>query len=100
MKSLSLYTAAALTLASSVTGQTNLGNFKIPRNRVCNVAAHNDGTDDTPAILAAINSCNPGGRVVFQAGNSYTVGTAMNITNLDHMDLRKYTWQMFYQTCH
>lgn len=85
MRSFSLFAAAALSLVSSTFAepQTSLGNFIIPRNRVCNVVGHNNGTDDTPAILAAINSCNPGGKVVFLANTSYTIGTAMNITNLN-----------------
>jgi len=90
MHLLSLYAAAVLSLAISVVAvpQTSLGDFKIPRNRICNVRSYNNGSDDTPAILSAINSCNPGGKVVFLANSSYTIGTAMNLTHLQHIDIR------------
>lgn len=59
-----------------------------PRNRNCYVQSHNDGvTDDSPYILAAINKCNNGGHVIFSEGTSYVIGTALDLTFLNHIDL-------------
>ena len=61
-----------------------------PRTKVCTVSSHKDGvTDDSPYILSAINACNPGGHVVFSKGTKYIIGTALNLTNLSHVDLGK-----------
>ncbi|KAH0369259.1 PGX, glycoside hydrolase family 28 protein, partial [Aureobasidium melanogenum] len=58
------------------------------RNRVCYVSSHNDGvTDDSNYILSAINKCNNGGHVIFSEGQKYVIGTALNLTNLNHIDL-------------
>ena len=58
------------------------------RNRNCYVSSHNDGvTDDSPNILDAINKCNNGGHVIFSQGTKYVIGTALNLTNLEHIDL-------------
>jgi galacturan 1,4-alpha-galacturonidase len=60
------------------------------RNRNCYVSSHNDGvTDDSPYILDAINKCNPGGHVIFSEGTDYVIGTALDLTNLTHVDLGK-----------
>ncbi|CAK7234273.1 Exopolygalacturonase [Sporothrix bragantina] len=59
-----------------------------PRNRVCYVQTHGDGvTDDSPYILEAFHACNKGGHVVFREGVTYLVGTAMDWTFLDNIDL-------------
>lgn len=59
-----------------------------PRSRDCYVQSHNDGkTDDSPYILEAINSCNNGGHVIFSQGTNYVIGTALNLTDLKHIDL-------------
>lgn len=58
-----------------------------PRTKVCTVPAHNDGTDDSPAILQAVKDCNNGGQVVFSKGNRYTIGTALDLTFLSSIDL-------------
>ncbi|THW32209.1 PGX, glycoside hydrolase family 28 protein [Aureobasidium pullulans] len=58
------------------------------RNKVCYVSSHNDGvTDDSEYILSAINKCNNGGHVIFSQGQKYVIGTALNLTNLNHIDL-------------
>lgn len=58
------------------------------RNRDCYVKSHNDGvTDDSPYILEAIDKCNNGGHVIFPQGTSYVIGTALNLTYLNHIDL-------------
>lgn len=60
------------------------------RNRNCYVSSHNDGvTDDSPYILEAINKCNPGGHVIFSEGTQYVIGTALDLTNLTHVDIGK-----------
>lgn len=61
-----------------------------PRNKDCYVSSHNDGvTDDSPYIMEAINKCNPGGHVIFSEGTKYVIGTALDLTNLTHVDLGK-----------
>lgn len=58
------------------------------RNRNCYVKSHNDmKTDDSPYILDAINKCNPGGHVIFSQGTTYVIGTALDLTNLNHVDI-------------
>ncbi|KAL1304063.1 hypothetical protein AAFC00_000498 [Neodothiora populina] len=60
----------------------------LARTKDCVVATHGDGkTDDSPAILSAIKECNPGGHVVFSSGKTYIIGTALDLTNLTHVDL-------------
>ncbi|KAF4312854.1 Exopolygalacturonase X-1 [Botryosphaeria dothidea] len=56
------------------------------RNKTCVVPASGDGSDDGPAILKAFQSCNPGGSVVLSANTTYTVGTALDLTFLKHVD--------------
>jgi galacturan 1,4-alpha-galacturonidase len=59
-----------------------------PRHKVCYVKSHNDGiTDDTSYILDALHSCNNGGHVVFKEGTEYLIGTALDLTFLNHIDL-------------
>jgi galacturan 1,4-alpha-galacturonidase len=61
-----------------------------PRNRVCYVKSHNDGaTDDSKYILDALHDCNNGGHVVFKEGLKYTIGTALDLTFLNHIDIGK-----------
>src|SRR4051812_43983283 len=57
-----------------------------PRHKVCYVKGHNDGvTDDSPHILNALHSCNNGGHVVFKEGTEYLIGTALDLTFLNHV---------------
>ena len=59
-----------------------------PRNKVCHVRSHNDGvTDDSKYILDALHRCNNGGHVVFSEGKKYTIGTALDLTFLEHIDI-------------
>lgn len=64
------------------------------RNKTCVVPASGDGSDDGPAILKAFQSCNPGGSVVLSANTTYTVGTALDLTFLKHVD-----WGEFHIPC-
>ena len=58
------------------------------RHRECYVKSHNDfKTDDSPYILEAIDKCNNGGRVIFPQGMTYVIGTALNLTYLNCIDL-------------
>lgn len=57
------------------------------RNRECKVKTHGNGNDDSEYILAALKSCNNGGKVVFD--KNYTIGTALDIQWLKHIDLGK-----------
>lgn len=72
--------------------------FKVspPRGKNCYVSSHNDGvTDDSPFIMDAVNKCNPGGHVIFSQGTKYVIGTALDLSNLNHVDLGKLHAEMF-----
>ncbi|KAL5339596.1 pectin lyase fold/virulence factor [Aspergillus crustosus] len=58
-----------------------------PRKKVCHVRSHGDGSDDSEFILSALKKCNHGGKVVFAEEEEYTVGTALDLTFLKHVDL-------------
>jgi galacturan 1,4-alpha-galacturonidase len=57
------------------------------RTRTCHVANHGNGVDDSKNILQALHKCNNGGKVVFDEDKTYTVGTALDMTFLKHVDL-------------
>ncbi|KAL1999933.1 hypothetical protein VTN02DRAFT_3789 [Thermoascus thermophilus] len=57
------------------------------RTKVCHVPSRGDGTDDSAAILRALHECNHGGKVVFDQDKHYTIGTALDLTFLKHIDL-------------
>jgi galacturan 1,4-alpha-galacturonidase len=60
------------------------------RHKVCYVKSHNDGvTDDSKYIMNALHACNNGGHVVFKEGTEYLIGTALDLTFLNHIDLGK-----------
>ena len=60
------------------------------RNKVCYVPSHNDSvTDDSHYILDTLHDCNNGGHVVFKEGLKYTIGTALDLTFLNHIDIGK-----------
>ncbi|QDS68091.1 hypothetical protein FKW77_010065 [Venturia effusa] len=56
-----------------------------PRDRECIVKGGT--TEDSAAILSAVKSCINGGKVVFSAGTTYTIGKALDLTNLTKIDL-------------
>lgn len=67
-----------------------------PCTRSCTVARPKAGRivngvktpyDSGKDILYAVNQCNPGGAVHFEKGQVYTVGTALDLTNLKNVDL-------------
>ncbi|OJJ55877.1 hypothetical protein ASPSYDRAFT_60051 [Aspergillus sydowii CBS 593.65] len=58
-----------------------------PREKVCHVRSHGDGSDDSKFILSALHQCNHGGKVVFAEDKEYTIGTALDLTFLKHIDL-------------
>jgi galacturan 1,4-alpha-galacturonidase len=59
-----------------------------PRTATCKVESHNDGiTDDSSYIISAFHSCNHGGHVVFNTGLTYVIGTALDLTFLNHIDI-------------
>ncbi|KAI1309687.1 polygalacturonase [Xylaria venustula] len=55
------------------------------RNKTCSVTALGSGEDDAPQILDAFNNCNNGGTIILD-GN-YTIGTALDLTFLDSVDV-------------
>ncbi|KAI8932261.1 Exopolygalacturonase [Plenodomus lindquistii] len=57
------------------------------RTKTCVVKANGSGKDDSANILSAVKSCNNGGHVVFSKDSSYTIGTALDLTFLKHVDL-------------
>ncbi|KAF2216812.1 glycoside hydrolase family 28 protein [Cercospora zeae-maydis SCOH1-5] len=58
------------------------------RTKTCFVESHDDlRTDDSEYIIDALNKCNHGGHVVFPRGTTYVIGTALDLTFLDHVDL-------------
>ncbi|CBF78078.1 hypothetical protein AN8761.2 [Aspergillus nidulans FGSC A4] len=61
--------------------------YSHPRKKVCHVRSHGDGRDDSAFILSALKSCNNGGKVVFAEEKEYTIGTALDLTFLKHVDL-------------
>lgn len=57
------------------------------RTKTCIVEACGDGSDDSENILKAIKECNNGGHVVFPKKDKFTIGTALDLTFLEHIDL-------------
>lgn len=57
------------------------------RHKICNVANNGGGRDDSANIMSALRQCNHGGKVVFDAGKTYTVGQALDMTFLRNVDL-------------
>lgn len=58
------------------------------RTKTCFVKSHNDSiSDDSTYILDALHDCNNGGHVVFKEGIKYTIGTALDLTFLKHIDI-------------
>lgn len=58
------------------------------RHRQCKVKSHGDmKTDDSKYILEALHKCNDGGKVVFPAGRTYVIGTALDLQFLKHIDI-------------
>ncbi|KAJ5640728.1 hypothetical protein N7528_000353 [Penicillium herquei] len=58
-----------------------------PRTKTCHVSTYGDERDDSKFILSALKECNNGGKVVFDADKFYTIGTALDMTFLKHVDL-------------
>ncbi|OJJ43913.1 hypothetical protein ASPZODRAFT_893358 [Penicilliopsis zonata CBS 506.65] len=57
-----------------------------PRTKTCKVEANGHGRDDSNNILKALKECNNGGKVVFDK-DFYTIGTALDMTWLKHIDI-------------
>ncbi|CAO2649859.1 Nn.00g011510.m01.CDS01 [Neocucurbitaria sp. VM-36] len=57
------------------------------RTKTCVVKAYGNGTDDSQNILKAIKDCNNGGHVIFPKDKKFTIGTALDLTFLKHIDL-------------
>nr|ASM94208.1 exopolygalacturonase [Evansstolkia leycettana] len=58
-----------------------------PRVKTCHVENHGNGVDDSKNILQALHQCNNGGKVVFDEGKTYTIGTALDMTFLKNVDI-------------
>lgn len=61
--------------------------FSPPRdsNKTCSVAPSNNGSDSSPAILAAFQKCNNGGTIILDA--EYTIASRLNLTFLQSVDV-------------
>lgn len=115
-KTLATAFVAALLPATSLAGSLPEGyisgyggpNFKIgpyqpcrpippspPRTRTCVVKANADGSDDSANILAALHECNNGGHVIFTKNEKYIIGTALDMTFLNHVDIGNYCHLFF-----
>lgn len=57
--------------------------------KTCTVKTYSNGTDDTPAILAAFKECGKGGNVVF-LNETYYVNSVMNTTGLCDCEIDLY----------
>lgn len=57
------------------------------RTKFCTVQTHGNGSDDSAYILSAFHECNDGGHVLFAQDSTYTIGTAMDWTFLQHIDI-------------
>ncbi|EMD95672.1 glycoside hydrolase family 28 protein [Bipolaris maydis ATCC 48331] len=57
------------------------------RNKKCMLKARGGGKDDSANILSAVKRCNNGGQVVFPKGQHFTIGTALDLTFLNRIDL-------------
>jgi hypothetical protein len=58
-------------------------------NKLCTVKPNLNGSDDTPAILQAFDSCGKNGHIVF-INETYYVNTVMNTTGLENVDIDLY----------
>lgn len=54
--------------------------------RRCVVPAKNDGTDDSPAILAVFCNCKRDSEIVFQ-NTTYNIAQVMNVTGLENVKI-------------
>ncbi|KAL5119373.1 Exopolygalacturonase [Pleosporales sp. CAS-2024a] len=73
-----------------IVGPHHLGNplpVSPARKKICVVKANEDGSDDSAEILKAIQKCNHGGHVVFPKDKTFTIGTALDLTFLNRIDL-------------
>jgi galacturan 1,4-alpha-galacturonidase len=59
------------------------------KDTTCTIKPSLDGSDDTPAILKAFDSCGKNGRIVF-INETYHVNTVMNTTGLENVDIDLY----------
>lgn len=57
------------------------------RTKTCTVKSLGSGKDDSSNILSAFHSCNNGGHVIFSPNTTYTIGTAMDWTFLNSIDI-------------
>lgn len=57
------------------------------RTKTCVVKSNGKGKDDSKNILKSIKECNNGGHVVFPKDQHFTIGTALDLTFLKHIDL-------------
>lgn len=69
-----------------------------PPNRngkTCTVQTYGDGSDDSALVMSALQKCNSGGHVIFAANTTYTIGTALDLTFLKHIDLGGFMAQVY-----
>lgn len=54
--------------------------------RRCVIPANNNGTDDSPAIIAAFSECRRDSEIIFK-NTTYNIAQVMNITDLDNVKI-------------
>ncbi|KAI8245445.1 hypothetical protein K4K57_000143 [Colletotrichum sp. SAR 10_99] len=80
--------AVASGLASALTdlGPVKGLNRRQAKSAQCVVPANGDGSDDTPAILAAFDKCKTDGHIVFE-NVTYHIGQVMKTTDLNNVKI-------------
>ncbi|KAI8302889.1 hypothetical protein K4K59_000334 [Colletotrichum sp. SAR11_240] len=80
--------AVASGLASALTdlGPVKGLNRRQAKSTQCVVPANGDGSDDTPAILAAFDKCKTDGHIVFE-NVTYHIGQVMKTTDLNNVKI-------------
>jgi hypothetical protein len=61
---------------------TNVEVRQAPTRQTCTIQPQKDGSDDSPAILAAFEKCGQGGRIVFLR-ETYNIGRVMKTIGLN-----------------
>lgn len=80
--------AVASGLANALTdlGPVKGLNRRLAKSTQCVVPANGDGSDDTPAILAAFDKCKTDGHIVFE-NVTYHIGQVMKTTDLNNVKI-------------
>ncbi|KAJ7644604.1 extracellular exo-polygalacturonase [Roridomyces roridus] len=78
----------SLTLSASASASPPTGVSVAKRAACTPVSAHDAGTDDVPAIQAAIKSCGNGGIIVIPAGLTYAIRSTLSFAGCANCDFQ------------